>query len=326
MSRLALMDGLSFTEPVRLLLLLAIAALVGGYVWMQSRRPVYAARFTELDLLASVAPRRPGWRRHVPAALLLLSLVALTTAFAKPEADVKVPRERATIVVALDTSASMQATDVAPDRFTAAKQSAKAFVDRLPKQFNVGLVSFNAVASVVATPSQDHAAVRDAIDGLSLAGGTAIGEAVIASLNAIRSVPGNTQEGAKPPPARVVLLSDGGNTIGRSLNDAAAAATELGIPVSTIAYGTSEGYVQVQGQLVPVPVDAPSLAALASATGGQSYSATSGEELNGVYADIGSQVGFTTQRKEVTATLTGLGLLAAVGAAVTSLLWSARFP
>jgi Ca-activated chloride channel family protein len=318
------MQGFAFTEPYRLWLLLLVAAIIGGYIWMQTRRPVYAARFTELELLASVAPKRPGWRRHVPAGLLLLSLVALTTAFAKPEADVKVPRERATIVVALDTSASMQATDVSPDRFTAAKASAKAFIDRLPKQFNVGLVSFNAVASVVATPTQDHTAVRDAVDNLRLAGGTAIGEAVVASLNAIRNVPGG--DAAKPPPARVVLLSDGGNTIGRSLDDAAIAATALHIPVSTIAYGTPEGYVDVRGQIVPVPVDAPSLAALANATGGQSYSAKSGEELNGVYADIGSQVGFTTQRKEVTATLTGLGLLAAVAAAVTALLWSARFP
>jgi Ca-activated chloride channel family protein len=318
------MHGLAFTAPYRLLLLLVVAALVAGYVWMQSRRPVYAARFTELELLASVAPKRPGWRRHVPAGLLLLALVALTTAFAKPVADVKVPRERATIVVALDTSASMQAVDVSPDRFSAAKASAKAFVDRLPKQFNVGLVAFNAVASVVATPTQDHQAVRDAIDNLQLNGGTAIGEAVIASLNAIRNVPGG--DAAKPPPARVVLLSDGGNTIGRSLDEAAAAANTLGIPVSTIAYGTESGTVQVQGQIVPVPVDAPSLAALAQATGGQSYSAKSGEELNGVYSDIGSQVGFTTQRKEVTATLAGLGLLAAVAAAITSLLWSARFP
>jgi Ca-activated chloride channel family protein len=318
------MSAFAFSAPYRLLLLLAVAALVVGYVWMQSRRPKYAVRFTELDLLASVAPHRPGWRRHVSAGLLALSLVALTTAFAKPEANVKVPRERATIVVALDTSASMQATDVSPDRFRAAKASAKAFIDRLPKQFNVGLVSFNAVASVVATPTQDHAAVRDAVDGLALAGGTAIGEAVIASLNAIANMPGG--DNAKPPPARVVLLSDGGNTIGRSLDQAAAAAVQLGVPVSTIAYGTASGTVAVQGQLVPVPVDAPSLAALAQTTGGQSYSAQSGEELNGVYADIGSQVGYTTQRKEVTATLTGLGLLAAVAAAVTSLLWTARFP
>ena len=318
------MDGFAFTEPIRLLLLLLVAALLGGYVWMQTRRPVYAARFTELDLLASVAPKRPGWRRHVPAGLLLLSLIALTTAFAKPEADVKVPRERATIVVAMDTSASMQAVDVSPNRFSAAQESAKAFIDRLPEQFNVGLVSFNAVAAVVATPTQDHNAVRDAVDELQLAGGTAIGEAVIAALNAIQNVPGGDAE--KPPPARVVLLSDGANTIGRSLTDAATAANELGVPISTIAFGTEAGVVEVQGQIVPVPVDAPSLAALATATGGRSYTAKSGEELNGVYADIGSQVGFTTERKEVTATIAGLGLLAAVGAAVTSLLWSARFP
>jgi len=218
----------------------------------------------------------------------------------------------------------MMAIDVSPSRFTAAKDSAKAFIDRLPKQFNVGLVSFNAVASVVANPTQDHGAVRDAVDDLQLNGGTAIGEAVVASLNAIRNVPGGNA--LKPPPARVVLLSDGGNTIGRSLADAAAAANALGIPVSTIAYGTAGGTVDVQGRTVPVPVDAPSLAALAQATGGQSYTAKSGEELNGVYSDIGSQVGYTTKRKEITATLTGLGLLAAVAAAVTSLLWTARFP
>jgi Ca-activated chloride channel family protein len=318
------MAGFAFTAPYRLLLLLAVAALIGAYLWLQSRRPTYAVRFTELDLLASVAPRRPGWRRHVSAGLLALSLVALTAAFAKPEANVKVPRERATIVVALDTSASMQAKDVSPDRFRAAKESAKSFIERLPKQFNVGLVSFNAVASVVATPTQDHATVRDAVDGLALAGGTAIGEAVIASLNAIANVPGG--DNGKPPPARVVLLSDGGNTIGRSMADAADAAVQVGIPVSTIAYGTPGGTVEVRGQLIPVPVDAPSLAALAHATGGQSYAAQSGEELNGVYADIGSQVGYTTQRKEVTATLTGLGLIAAVAAALTSLLWTTRFP
>jgi Ca-activated chloride channel family protein len=318
------MRGLAFTAPYRLLLLLVVGALVGLYLWLQRRRPVFAARFTELELLASVAPRRPGWRRHVPAALLALALIALTAAFAKPETDVKVPRQRATIIVALDTSASMKAVDVAPNRFEAAKAAANAFIDRLPRQFNVGLVSFNAVASVVAAPTHDHAAVRDAVDALQLAGGTAIGEAVIASVNAIRTVPGG--DSTAPPPARIVLLSDGGNTVGRSLDEAAAAATAAHVPVSTIAYGTPTGTVDVQGRTVPVPVDAPALAALAQSTGGQSYAATSGEELNGVYADIGSQVGYTTRRKEITATLTGLGLLAAVAAAVTSLLWSARFP
>jgi Ca-activated chloride channel family protein len=318
------MGSVEFDAPVRLLLLLALLGLAGVYVWLQRRRPTYAVRFTELDLLASVAPRSPGWRRHVPAGLLLLSLVALTTAFAKPTDEVRVPRERATIVVALDTSASMLAQDVSPDRFSAAKDSAKSFIDRLPKRFNVGLVAFNASATVIAPPTQDHDTVRNAVDTLQLNGGTAIGEAVFASLSAIASVPG--EAGATAPPARVVLLSDGGNTVGRSLDEAAAAAQAAGVPVSTIAYGTAEGSVFVQGTRVPVPVDAPALAALAEAAGGQGYTAESGEELNGVYADIGSQVGYTTERKEVTAAVTGLGLLAAVGAAVTALLWTARFP
>ena len=318
------MGSVRFEAPERLLLLAAVLALVAVYVWLQRRRPSYAVRFTELDLLASVAPKTPGWRRHVPAVLLLLSLVALTTAFAKPTGDVRVPRERATIVVALDTSASMLAMDVSPDRFTAAKSSARAFINRLPDRFNVGLVAFNASATVIVQPTQDHDTVRDAVDTLQLNGGTAIGEAVFASLSAIKSVPGAPD--AKAPPARVVLLSDGGNTVGRPLDEAAAQAQADGVPVSTIAYGTQEGVVEVRGQVVPVPVDAPALAGLAEAAGGQAYTAESGEELNGVYADIGTQVGYTTERKEVTATVTGLGLLAALGAAVSALLWTARFP
>ncbi len=318
------MSSLEFLAPYRLLLLIVVLALVSVYVWLQRRRPVYAARFTALDLLASVAPKRPGWLRHLPAALLALSLVALTTGFARPTAQVSVPRERATIIVALDTSASMLATDVSPDRFTAAKASARAFIDRLPKTFNVGLVSFNAAATVVIPPTQDHATVSDAVDTLQLNGGTAIGEAVFAALSAITSVPGAPPSASTP--ARIVLISDGGNTVGRPLQEAAAAAAQADVPVSTIAYGTPDGVVEVRGQSVPVPVDAPSLSALAEATGGKGYTASSGEELDGVYSDIGRQVGYTKARREVTSWLTGLGLLAAAGAAGASLFWSGRFP
>ena len=318
------MSALGFAAPDRLLLLFAVAALVAVYVRLQRQRPTFAVRFTELELLASVAPRTPGWRRHVPAGLLLVSLVALTAAFARPTGEHQVPRERATIIIALDTSASMLATDVPPDRITAAKASARAFVDRLPRRFNVGLVAFNGAAAVVVPPTQDHSAVLDAVAGLGLAGGTAIGEAVIASLAAVRQVSGSPGQAA--PPARVVLLSDGGNTVGRSLDEAAQAARAAGVPVSTIAYGTAGGTVVVRGRTVPVPVDTPALADLAKATGGQGYSAASGEELNGVYADIGSQVGFTRQRREITAAVTGLGLIAALAAAGTALLWTTRFP
>lgn len=315
---------MSFLAPQRLWLLVAVAGLLTAYVLLQRRRPTYAIRFSELDLLASLVPRSAAWRRHVPAGLLLLSLVALTTAFARPEADVEVPRERATIVVALDTSVSMEATDVAPDRIGAARESAAAFVAGLPESFNVGLVSFSGTASVVVPPTQDHDLVVSAVRGLELGPSTAIGEAVFASLDAIRTVPG--EPGQDAPPAAIVLLSDGTNTVGREVPLAVQAAAEAGVPVSTIAYGTPEGTVLVQGQRIPVPVDRPALERLAEATGGTPFTAESGEELAAVYEDIGSQVGTTTERREVTAAVTGLALALGVAAAVASLAWGARLP
>lgn len=315
---------MSFLAPERLWLLLAVVALVVAYVVLQRRRPTYAVRFTELELLASLVPRSAAWRRHLPAGLLLLSLVALTGAFARPEMDVQVPRERATVVVALDTSISMEALDVEPNRISAARASAKAFVQGLPERFNVGLVSFSGSASVVVPATQDHELVVRAVDALQLGPSTAIGEAVFASLEAVRSVPG--EPGQDPPPARIVLLSDGTNTVGREVSNAAQAAAEAGVPVSTIAYGTPDGVVEVQGETIPVPVDVPALARLAQATGGSSFTAESGEELAAVYDDIGSQVGTRTERREVTAAVTGVALALAVAAAVASLAWGARLP
>ena len=316
--------NLSFLAPVRLLLLLVVAALLGCYLLLQRRRPVYAARFTELDLLASVVPRSAAWRRHLPAGLLLLALLALTVAFARPEADVRVPRERATVVVALDVSLSMQATDVQPDRITAARRSAAEFVEGLPDRFHVGLVAFSGTAAVVVPPTRDHAAVQEGVRRLRLGPSTAIGEAVFASLAAIESVPG--EPGQQPPPARIVLLSDGTNTQGRPVPTAADAALDAGVPVSTIAYGTPDGVVEVEGELVPVPVDEQALERLARATDGTAFAAESGAELSEVYEDIGSQVGTTTERREVTDVVTGVGLLLAVAAAAGSLLWGARLP
>ncbi len=318
----------SFLAPGRLWLLVVVAVLAVAYVVLQLRKPAYAVRFTELDLLASVAPRFPGWRRHVPAGLLLLSLLLLTVAFARPQAPVDVPREQATIVVAIDTSLSMEATDVDPDRITAARISASRFIDALPDRFNVGLVSFSGQATVVVPPTQEHASVTAAVQSIELGPSTAIAEAVFASLDAIRTTTADQGEGEEGtvPPARIVLLSDGTNTVGRPLGAAAAAAVDAGVPVSTIAYGTPEGVVEVQGQLIPVPVDAESLQQFAEQTGGSAFAAESGEELSEVYDDIGSQVGTSSELREVTDTVTGLGLLAAVAAAVGSLVWSARLP
>ena len=312
-----------FVAPGRLWLLLLVAALAAAYVVLQRRRSTYAVRFSTLPLLASVAPRRPGWRRHVPAAVLLLSLVALTTAFARPQAEVRVPREQATVVVAIDTSLSMQATDVSPDRLTAAKSSATAFVRSLPATFGVGLVSFNGVAQLVVPPTKDHVAVTSAVQGLRLGPSTAIGEAVFACLNAITS---SVQGDGPRPAARIVLLTDGTNTVGRDLASAAAAARDAHVPVSTISFGTPDGVVDVQGQQVPVPVDVEGMKQLAGDTGGSAFTAQSGGELRKVYADIGKQVGTTTQRREVTDAFTGLGLVLALLAGAASLAWTSRLP
>lgn len=315
---------MSFLSPGRLWLLLAVALLVGAYVVQARRRSRYTVRFTDLALLASVAPRRPGWRRHVPAGLLALSLVALVVGFARPQAEVRVPAERATVVVALDVSLSMKAVDVSPDRITAAQQAATRFVDGLPRRFNVGLVAFSGTAQVVVPPTQDHAAVTRAVQDLQLDAGTAIGDAVLSGLGSLRLVPGG--DGPAPPPARVVLLSDGTNTTGRPVSDAVQAARDAHVPVSTIAFGTQTGTVDVDGTRIPVPVDRAALRDLADDTGGKAYTAESAGALSEVYRDIGSQVGTTTQRREVTDRLTGLGLLLATVAAALGLAWGTRVP
>ena len=313
-----------FLAPARLWLLLVPLLLLVAYVVLARRRPTYAVRFTELDLLASVVPRSAAWKRHVPAGLLLLSLLALTTAFARPEGEVEVPRERAIVVLALDVSISMRATDVTPDRLTAAQTAAVEFVRGLPDPFAVGLVAFSGTATIVVPPTQDHAAVTSAVQNLQLGPSTAIGEAVFASLDAIRGVP--TEPGAEPTPARIVLLGDGANTVGRPPPSAAQAALDADVPVSTIAFGTASGVVDIDGQRIGVPVDAPTLERLALSTGGSAFTAQSGAELTEVYDDIGSQVGTTMERQEITATVTGLALALAVAGAAASLLWSARFP
>jgi Ca-activated chloride channel family protein len=315
---------LSFFAPDRLWLLAAVAALAGLYVAALRRRRRYGVRFSNVALVDKVAPRGPGWRRHLAAAAFVAMLCVLVVAFARPAADTKVPRERATVLIALDVSNSMAATDVEPNRLEAAKSAALAFVGRLPDRFNVGLVAFDGTASVIVAPTTDHQAVATGIRGLVTGPATAIGEAVFTSIEAIANF--DQQAGTNPPPARIVLLSDGANTAGRSPEQAADAATAAHIAVSTIAYGTPEGTVEVNGQLIPVPVDGPALERLAKSTNGAYYEAASGEELQKVYHDIGSSVGFRTIRREVSVWFIGFGLLAAFGAAIASLVWSSRLP
>jgi Ca-activated chloride channel family protein len=315
-----------FTSPGWLLLLIPAAALLAGYVIAQLRRKRFTTRFTNLELLASVAPKRPGWRRHLTFALLLVALALLTLGTAQPTAAVRVPRDRATVMVAIDVSLSMQANDVLPDRITAAKQGATRFVGLLPPQLNVGLVKFGGNASVVVPPTLSRDIVKRAIADLQLEDATAIGEAVFACLDAIHTfAQTSVAPDDKPPPARIVLMSDGANNKGRSVEEAAAAAKKAGVPVSTIAFGTPDGTVNVPGYgPQSVPADRPTLRRLAQATGGTYHDAPSAEALHSAYRDIGQQVGYTTAHHVVSWRFLITGLLFALAAGATSLLWAGR--
>ena len=313
-----------FLNPWWLLLLLAVALLTAAYVWVQLHRRTYAVRFTNVALLKSVAPKAPGWRRHLGATAFLLCLLVLALGMAKPSTDVKQPLERATVVLALDVSLSMQATDVDPDRITAAKAAAKQFVEELPESYNLSLVSFAKSATVVVSPTKEHSQIASAIDGLELQESTAIGEAIYASLQAIQSVPADGASGA--PPARIVLLSDGYTTYGRPNEEAAKAASTAKVPVSTIAFGTQEGIVDLNGTRTPVPVDRDALQEIAQQTDGQFYSAVTAQQLKDVYRDLGSSIGYRTTPREITQWFVGAALIFGFAGAAMSLLWTSRLP
>ncbi|MGH3656105.1 MAG: VWA domain-containing protein [Micromonosporaceae bacterium] len=313
-----------YLSPWWLLAILPVLALAGLYAWVQLRRRTHAVRFANVDLLRTIAPKGLGWRRHAPAVAFLMCLLLLALGMARPATDVQEPMERATVVLAIDVSLSMMADDVDPDRFRAAQKAAKAFVKQLPDEFNVGLVAFSKSANVLVAPTKEHERIRQSIDGLELGEGTATGEAIFASLQAIQSVPA---AGAKaPPPARVVMLSDGFRTFGRSVEEAGAAAAAANVPVSTIAFGTDDGTVEINGQTVEVRVDRASLQGLADDTGGEAYQAYTSKELEKVYKDMGSSIGHRTAAREIAQWFIGIALLFAFGAAGMSLLWTSRMP
>jgi Ca-activated chloride channel homolog len=317
---------MSFTDPLRLVALVVVVAAVVGYLVVQRQRQQYAVRFTNVDLLASVAPRRPGWKRHVPAALFTAALAVLVVAWAGPTAPTRVPVERATVMLAIDVSLSMQATDVAPDRLTAAKAAATDFLDVVPPEINVGLVTFSGNATIAVPPTTDRQLVADAIDRLQLSERTAIGEAIFAGLDAIALVP--SEPGAPPTPAAIVLMSDGATTAGRPDALAVAAAIDRNVPVTTIAFGTDEGTIEIPGEPfpIPVPVDRGALEVIAEETGGAFFTAVTAGELEEVYTDIGSSIGFTTVDEEITGWFVGIALALLVATGALSLAWFSRLP
>jgi len=309
-------------DPGWLLAVVPVLGLGAAFVWRQRQRHRTAVRFSNLELLKSLVPQGIGWRRYAAAGTLLMGMMSLVVSLAQPSMQMRRPLERATVVLAIDVSLSMQAADVAPTRIEAAQEAAKQFVRELPADYNLGIVSFARSAQVVMPPTKDHEAAIQAIDSLQLAEATATGEAVFTALEAIHSIPADGAQ--EPAPARILLLSDGYRTYGRPIEDAAAAAVADGVAVSTVAFGTDDGVVDIAGQLQRVPVDRAALAQLAETTGGFFYEAASAKELKQVYDDMGSSLGHRMVPVELTRWFAAAGLALALLAAGFSLLWTPR--
>jgi Ca-activated chloride channel family protein len=320
---------LTFQEPARLVLFIVVAAVAVAYIAIQLARTKYTLRFTSVDLLKSVAPRWPGWQRHVAAVFMLLALGAMVVTLARPARTSRVPKQTGTILLAIDTSGSMSATDVAPTRLVAAESAATSFVNGMPKGLKVGLVQFDNTARLLVTPTDDRSIITTAIGSLTLGGGTATGSAITQSLAAINALPPDAN--GKKPAAAIVLMSDGSPTIGEkgldpitAASSAATAAHQAGVPVDTIAFGTDHGVVTLGGQEIPVPADPNEMAQIASAGGGKSFTATSGAELNSIYSRIRNSVGYNTVKHDITGWFVGLAFLLALAMSAAGLFWMQR--
>jgi Ca-activated chloride channel homolog len=323
-----------FLAPGRLVLLLLPVALAIAYLVVQARRRRYALRFTTIDLLDQVAPDRPGWRRHLTALGLLVAVVVATVAFARPVVAGETQESIQLVVLAIDTSISMEADDVTPSRVDAARESAGAFLDTVPEGVAVGLVGFDGEAHLLIAPTTNLEAVRrvvdSAIDRNGLGEGTAIGEAVFLGIDAIESSAAQVDEageGTGEAPGTIVVLSDGDTTMGRTNDEAASAARGAGIPVHTIAFGTDSGtIVDPYGEVIPVPVNAKALEDLARQTDGRPLTAATAEQLSEVYADLGRSVQVETEPVEVGDWFVGAALAILALAGVGSLAWFGRLP
>jgi Ca-activated chloride channel family protein len=316
----------SFAAPLVLLALLALPVLAVAYLREQRSRRAGAAAFASPAVQSSVAPRRPGWRRHLPMLALLLAVILLILAAARPQRTVAVPIERASIMLATDVSGSMTATDVQPSRLVAAKQAARRFVQQVPARVNVGVMAFNNTARILQSPTQDRAAVNDAINSMTPSGGTATGNAITTATNTLSRAPG---QGGKRPPAAIVLLSDGASTSGSDPVVAAQAARKLHIPVYTVALGTQQGTITVPrrgGGTVTqrVPPDPAALAQIARASGGASFTAQTASGLKQVYAKLGSQLGHKDEKRQITTAFAGGAAALLLSGLGMSLAWFGR--
>jgi Ca-activated chloride channel homolog len=308
--------------PLLLLALLAVPLVAAAYAVARRRRRRFAVRFPATAVFARVAGAQPRLRRVIPPALLAAAAAALAVALAKPQASVAVPVEKASVVLVTDESGSMSATDVDPSRLAAARSAATTFLDRVPDGLLVGFVGFSSQTNAVVEPTLEHEQVETALKGLSADGGTATGDALSAALDRLEARRGTDGERA---PAAVVLLSDGKTTEGSDPLAAAQRAKRLGIPVSTVALGTSDGTVPGPlGEPIPVPPDPATLQQISSITGGTFTEAADASELDDVYEKLGSKVGTKRVKREVSSSFAAAGLVLLVAGLGTGLRWRGR--
>jgi Ca-activated chloride channel family protein len=316
---------MSFATPIWLLGLALVPLALLAYQVSRRRGSRYAVRYTAVPALRVAAGVVPAWRRHLPAALALAALAALVLALAKPQKTVAVPVERASIMLVTDHSRSMSATDVSPDRLSAAQRAARTFLNTLPDQVRVGAVAFSDTPDAVQAPSSDHDDARRIVDGQVADGATATGAALEVAIDALK----NDKQNGKRPPSAIILLSDGKTTVPPDPVPVARTAGQLKIPIYTVALGTRDATVPNPnpfGTPLLVAPDPQTLRQIAQVSGGKAFTAEDSDSLKSIYKTLGSQLGTKTQKKQITATFAIGGLVLLLGAAVSSLRWAGRLP
>ncbi|AWT54085.1 VWA domain-containing protein [Mycolicibacterium smegmatis] len=314
------------------LFLVVVAGLVALYIVVQRARQQRILRFANMELLESVAPKQPTRWRHLPAILMVCSLVLFTIAMAGPTHDVRIPRNRAVVMLVIDVSQSMRATDVAPSRLVAAQEAAKQFADQLTPGINLGLIAYAGTATVLVQPTTNREATKNGLDKLQLADRTATGEGIFTALQAIATVGAVIGGGDEPPPARIVLMSDGKETVPSNPDNpkgaftAARTAKDQGVPISTVSFGTPYGYVEINDQRQPVPVDDEMLNKIAQLSGGDAFTASSLEQLKAVFTSLQQQIGYETIKGDASVGWLRLGALILALAGVAALLINRRLP
>jgi Ca-activated chloride channel family protein len=320
----------TLTWPLALLAVAVVPAAAAAYALLERRRARYAVRFTNVDVLASLASPVSPWRRYLPPALLLLALAAALVALARPQVAHSVQREQATVVLVIDTSGSMVANDVPPTRLVAATRALRRFLDVLPRRYQVGIVTFASEPRVVTPVTSDRLLASQGLEHLRPFGGTALGDAIARGVALLRP---SSAARSRAVPAAIVLLSDGAQNRGQlEPLRAAGLARQLRIPVFTVALGTAGGTISIAGSAaadvvkVPVPPDPETLRDVANTTGGRFYAATSSARLTTVYEGLASQLATKREYREATFVLLAASAFFVVAGGVLSALWAPRLP